>query len=204
MSSEIEEAEVLDLEEAEVPEETPKEEDEQPKEKKQFTPEEQLAIHERQAKKLRKQLGRESDEPKDSPKDKAPKSGELDYGQKAFLVASGVKGPEEIALAVEFMENTGKSLEQVVESKFFNAELKELREGKASADAIPKGSKRTGQSSRDSVDYWLAKGEMPENTPENQELRRKIVAAKYKAATTGSNFSASTTGAITRQSQLKK
>lgn len=181
-----------------------KQEDEKPQEKRKFTPEEQLAIHERYAKKLRKQLGKDTDEPKVEAKEKAPKSGDLDYGQKAFLLAAGIKGEEERNLVTEFMANTGKSLDEIVDSKYFQNELKELRDSKASSDAVPKGSKRSGTSSRDSVDYWLAKGELPENTPENQELRRKVVNARYEKETSGSKFSSSSTGSVTKQSQLRK
>lgn len=194
----------LDLEEADEPkvDDEPKDDD-QPKDKPKLTPEQQIAIFERKANSLRKKHGI-TVEPKADPKKEAPKSGDLDYGQKAYLVASGIKGEEERKLVTEFMENTGKSLEDVVENKFFQAELKELREGKASADAVPKGSKRTGQSSKDSVDYWLAKGEMPENTPENQELRRKIVNERYKRETSTNKFASNMTGNVTRQSQLRK
>jgi len=62
--------------------------------------------------------------------------------------------------------------------------------------------KRSGQSSKDSVDYWLAKGELPPNTPENTKLRRDVVNAKYVQETSGSKFG-SPTGSITRQSQMK-
>ena len=84
------------------------------------------------------------------------------------------------------MKETGKTLEEVLASKYFRAELKELREQKASADAIPDSSKRSGQSPKDSVDYWLAKGEMP---PADQpQLRREYVNAKLKQETSGSKF----------------
>jgi len=191
----------LDLE-LEDSEESTKEE--RPKEKKQFTPEEQLAIHRREIKKLEKQLGKETEEPRVESKEKATKSGELDYGQKAYLFATGIKGSEETKLVQDFMANTGKSLEEVVDSKFFQAELKELRESKASEDAVPKGTRRSTTGSRDSVDYWLAKGELPENTPENQELRRKVVNARIDKETNKSKFASSATGGVTRQSQLRK
>lgn len=210
MSNEI--AEVQDLNLEDVPEEQEEDDqpvvEEKPKEKKQFTPEEQLAIHERQAKKLRKQLGKDSDEPKDTPKEKATKSGDIDYGALAFYNTTSdavkIESEEDIEFLKETMEETGKSQKDILASKWFKSELKERAESRRSADAVPKGTKRSGQSSRDSVDHWLAKGELPENTPENQELRRKVVDAKYKAATSGSNFSSSPSGSVTRQSQLKK
>ena len=108
---------------------------------------------------------------------KVNKSNDLDYGQKAFLVANGVKEADEMKLVKGVMQETGKTLEDVLSSKYFQAELKEMRELKASSNAIPNG-KRSGTASQDSVDYWLAKGELP---PAHEvELRRKVVNARIK------------------------
>lgn len=110
----------------------------------------------------------------------------LDYGQKAFLVANGIKGKEEIDLVKEYLAN-GKELDDVVENKHFQNDLKDLREAKAVKDATPSGSKRSGTSARDSVDYWLAKGELP---PTDQvQLRRDVVNARMKKETSGNKFS---------------
>ncbi len=109
------------------------------------------------------------------------KSGELDYGQKAYLVAKGIEAPDEVELVQKTIKETGKPLDQVIGSKFFQAELKELREARDAEAAIPKGDKgkgRSAQSSRDTVEYWIAKGELP---PKDQvELRRKVVNARIK------------------------
>lgn len=106
------------------------------------------------------------------------KSDELDYSHKAFLVANGIKGSDEIALARKVMKETGKSLDDVIESKFFQAEIKELRDTKTAKNAIPDPSKRAGQSARDSVEYWLGKGELPPR--EQRELRTQVVNARIK------------------------
>lgn len=104
--------------------------------------------------------------------------GDFDYSQKAFLAVNEVKTAKELELAKEFMANTGKSLDDVVTNKYFLQELKELKDLEATALATPSGSKRTGQSAQDSVEYWLAKGEMP---PQGMtELRRAYVNAKMK------------------------
>lgn len=115
----------------------------------------------------------------DSPATAKPSTpGEFDYSQKAFLAVNEVKTAKEVALAKEFMENTGKSLDDVVTNKYFLQELKELKDLEATAVATPSGSKRVGQSAQDSVEYWLAKGEMP---PQGMtELRREYVNAKMK------------------------
>ena len=114
---------------------------------------------------------------KKSPEQKTTKSNDLDYGQKAFLVANGVKEADEMKLVKGVMQETGKNLEDVLSSKYFQAELKEMRDLKASSNAIPNG-KRSGTASQDSVDYWLAKGELP--PAHDVELRRKVVNARIK------------------------
>lgn len=102
------------------------------------------------------------------------KSDELDYGQKAFLVANDIKEQDEIKLVKTIMSETGKNLEQVLESKYFQAELKEMREIKKSADATPSKTNRSNNSAKSDVEYWLAKGELPED----RELRMKVIKAR--------------------------
>jgi hypothetical protein len=109
----------------------------------------------------------------------------FDYAEKAFLKASDIK-PDEYALVEEAMKATGKDLESVLDSKWFQAELKEQREAKVSKDAVPSGTKRSSSSARDTVDYWIAKGELP--PADQRELRTKVVNAKIKAANGGSPF----------------
>lgn len=101
----------------------------------------------------------------------------FDYGQKAFLKSNGIE-KDEYELVKEVMSATGKDLEDVLESKHFQGMLKEQRDVKATKDATPAGSKRSTTSTRDTVEYWIAKGEMP---PASEvELRRKVVNAKIK------------------------
>ena len=116
---------------------------------------------------------------------KAPsKTGDFGLIEKAYLVANGVKGNDEMKLVKEIMSNTGKSLDAVLESKYFTAELNEMREMRKSQDAIPSNSKRSSQSGKDTVDYWLAKGELPED----RELRSKVVKAKWKSSSSVNPF----------------
>ncbi|MFA6897241.1 MAG: hypothetical protein WCQ96_03075 [Patescibacteria group bacterium] len=115
-------------------------------------------------------------ETKTEVKPKSNESGEMDYGQKAFLAANGVKGSDEITLVKDFMQNTGKSLDDVLDSKYFQSELKELRDEKATKAAMPTGKNRSGQVTSDSVEYWLAKGELP--PVDQRELRIKVVNAR--------------------------
>ncbi|NOQ68317.1 hypothetical protein GQ568_02655 [Patescibacteria group bacterium] len=113
---------------------------------------------------------------KSKTKDKEPDdSSKLDYGKKAFLVANGIKGSKELELVQKVASETGKTLEEVLESKYFKADLEEMRELDKTEDATPKGSKRTGQSSgKDTVDYWIKKGDLPTD----RKLRQDVVNAR--------------------------
>ena len=107
---------------------------------------------------------------------KQSKSDTLDWGQKAFLVANGVKGTDEMKLAQDFAKNTGKSLDDIVTNKYFLQELEDFRSVQKTAQAAPKGKGRGSNSSQDTIEYWLAKpfGELPEDF----ELRKKVVAER--------------------------
>lgn len=113
--------------------------------------------------------------PKDTPAGKPSTSNGLDYGEKAFLVANGIKGETETKFVQQVMQETGKNLEQVLESKFFKAELEEMRELAKTAEATPSG-KRSGSSTTDSVEYWMSKP--IEEVP--KEMRTQVVNAKIK------------------------
>lgn len=125
--------------------------------------------------------------PKDDPE---KKSDELDYGQKAFLVANGIKGADEIALVKDVMSGTGKSLDEVVENKHFLAELKDLRDKQATKDATPTGSGRAKQSTADTVDYWINKKDSKGRPvlPEDRKLRQDVVNARIKTDKNKSPF----------------
>lgn len=118
----------------------------------------------------------------------APKKGELDYGQKAYLNSLGHKDAADHGYVQGIMKDTGKSLEDVLASGFVQAELKRLGEERASKAAQPPaGEGRQAPPARDTVDYWLAKGELP---PADQpDLRRKVVNAKIARQKGESQFS---------------
>jgi len=117
------------------------------------------------------------DEKAKQPQDKK----EFDYAEKAFLKANDLQ-KDEYPLVLEAMNSTGKTLDEVLESKYFQSELKEKREEKDSEDAVPRDTKRAGGASKNSVDYWLAKGELP--PPDQIQLRRDVVNARIKAEET--------------------
>lgn len=167
-----EEVEVVTNNEEEQEDSSDNEEDEQPAvEKKQTeTVEAKRARLTRQLQQLDKKHPAEKKESKPS-----QKSDSLDYGEKAFLVANGIKGQAEMDFVQEVMQETGKTLEQVLDSKFFKAELEDRRELARTANATPSG-KRSGSSTTDSVEYWL--GKPIEDVP--KEMRAQVVNARIK------------------------
>lgn len=174
---EVEETEEVDetTEETETdPEVTEEETEEKSKEPKTESPEAKLARLERQAKQLRKKLGvEEKAEPK-----KAKKSDDIDYAQEAYLIAQGIKEADERELVRERMEDTGKSLKEIIESKSFQRDVKELRDERAVKLATPSSSRRSSVSAKDTVDYWKAKIDAGQATlldVSDIKLRRQIV-----------------------------
>jgi len=92
------------------------------------------------------------------------KSGELGYAEEAYLLANDIK-KDEISLAQEVLKKTGMNLRDLIDDDYFKSKLKTFREEKASLEAVPKGTKRSSPSPRDSVDYWAKKpfAEVPED-----------------------------------------
>jgi len=128
----------------------------------------------RQLKQVDKKLGITTE---DKPA-KASKKSDFDYGEKAYLASLGIKGTAEIELAKKLQKQTGLDLDSLVEDTYFQSKLTEFRELKATSNATPTGSKRSNNSSIDSVEYWIAKKELP---PVSEvELRRKVVNARLQ------------------------
>ncbi len=173
--------EVLETEEGE------KEQPEKEVPKRKFTDEEQLAIHQREAKKLSKKLGKDVDEPKPQPKEKA--SSDLDLGTIAYLNSMvGLKGKDEVALAREYIAN-GKTALDLPDNKFFKQDLENLREAKASADAVPKTTKRSSTPQGDDLSVAVAKYRTEGKLPEDRALREKVLDAQLHHEKAGNPFS---------------
>ena len=112
---------------------------------------------------------------------------EFDYGEKAFLNANGIKGVDELKKVKDFQIATGKSLDEVIENKYFLADLKDFRDDNIAKGAMPDGSRGTsGGSAKDGVDYWIKKGEMPPK--DKPDLRKQYVNEKYKREKNVSHF----------------
>lgn len=115
----------------------------------------------------------------ETPAPAADKQKELGYDQRAYLASvHEVKHPEDVTFVQNAMNATGRTLEEVMADTFITDKLKEMGEHRATKEATPAAGDRSGGAAKDSVEYWLAKGELP---PKDQvELRRKVVNAKIK------------------------
>jgi hypothetical protein len=107
----------------------------------------------------------------------APEKKGFDYAEKAYLKSSGINS-EEFNFVKEVMDSTGKDIDSVLSSNWFQKDLQERRQLKTTEAATPSGTKRAGQQTRNDVDYWIAKGELPKDDP---ALARKVVNAKIRA-----------------------
>lgn len=148
-------------------------------EKPKESPEAKLARLKRQTSQLEKKLGVAEPEPK-------AKSNDLDYGQKAFLKSYGVQGSDELQLVREYIEN-GKSLDDIPNNRHFQNDLSELRDARLVKQAVPNGTARSNFNARDSVEYWIAKGEMPPS--DNVQLSRDVLNARLKKEKNTNAFS---------------
>lgn len=142
------------------------------------------AIAQRLRTKLTKATEKKVEAPATDTKE-AKKTG-LDRLDRAILRVEKITAEKEIELVESIMKETGKDVEAVLGSKYFQAELKAFREEQATKDATPSGTKRSAQSARDEVDYWIAKGELPKDNP---ELARKVVNAKLEKIKSRNQFS---------------
>lgn len=127
------------------------------------------------------------EKPKEAPKEKpkveteppkeSSKPNELDYGQLALLRQEGIKGSGEMALFKEIMSETGKGLLDVLDSSYFKSRLTEFREAQESANAIPKGKNRSGQTGITDVDVAIAKYKEDGTLPSDFKTRSAVVKA---------------------------
>lgn len=110
---------------------------------------------------------------------------EFGDADKAYWMANGIKR-NEFDYIKDTLLKTGKTFDELWDSGWFQKELTEKRTEETTNGAIPKGSKRGGESPKDSLEYWIGKDELP---PSDQpELRRQVVNEKIKRQKQGSKF----------------
>lgn len=106
-------------------------------------------------------------------------TGELDWGQKAYLRSEGIESTD-FSFIQEQLEESGLSLDRLLANPYFKATLKERKDQKAAEAALPGNTRSGGDSSKSSAEYWLNRGELPPDTPENRRLRAEVVEARVQ------------------------
>lgn len=126
---------------------------------------------------------------KTSTTDKKESDG-FDYGQLAYLQQNGIESDHQDFVQEE-MESSGLELKDLLKNGYFQSKLKARRDSLAVQEASPQGKTRSSTEAPSSkVDYWLQKGGLPENTPDNFQLRADIVNARIaREKSSKSNFS---------------
>jgi hypothetical protein len=110
----------------------------------------------------------------------------VDLGEKAYLAVNGIKTPDEVAFFSKMKKETGKDAESLLGSTYFQVEFKDFKEKRDSSNATPTASKRSNNSSVDTVEFWLAKDELPPIS--EAELRTKVVNALMKREQSKGSF----------------
>lgn len=89
------------------------------------------------------------------------------------LRVEGINKDSEIDLARKLQKETGLPIDKLLSSKYFKAELEDLRASEANAEASTgiKGDKSNSQNPKSSAAYWIAKGEYP---PRDQVSDNKV------------------------------
>lgn len=142
---------------------------------------------------IRRRLEKDLKQTKTEPPSEAVATQEskgFDYAQKAYLKSSGIEQVD-FDFVKDVMQSTGKSLDEVLDSKYFQAELKERKDTRMTEAATPSGSKRAGISGKDTVDYWLEKiksGQATVKDIPDRKLRIQVVNARYKKDTNDEVF----------------
>jgi hypothetical protein len=110
----------------------------------------------------------------------------LERVQRMELKENGLKDSDEIELVLKKSKELKLDPLVLVSEGLAEGLLERHRKAKQDELATPGTSSRTASSQKDSVDYWIAKGELP--SADKVELRREVVKKKIKASNRSNMF----------------
>lgn len=129
---------------------------------------------------------------KEEPKPEAKKSDGPDYSKalensnKALLNSLGFTNSDDQKYILEQSNRLGIEVTDVVNDGYFKSKLKEASDQREAQSGAPKGKGKAGGSNTSSdVDYWVAKGEAPEDL----ELAEKYFETREKKERMDNMFS---------------
>ncbi len=115
--------------------------------------------------------------------DKSDKA--LEIAQRALLNSSGYKASEQQDYVFEQAEKLKIDVSEIVNDDYHKSKLKAIKDKLEVQGNMPRGGGKGGGGASDSVEYWIAKGELPPD----QELAEKVVEAKKKNESGKKQFS---------------
>jgi hypothetical protein len=117
-----------------------------------------------------------------------PQSDSLDYAEKAYLRTNGIEAIEFDFIQQQMEESGIRDIDKLLNNGYFKSQLEETRTKRVVAQATPDGTRVTSESPKSKPEYWINRGEMPADTPENRSLRREVVNARYNKEKKSSQF----------------
>lgn len=112
------------------------------------------------------------------------KSSEPDYAKLAFLEQRGLTNPDDQKMVQEEAERLKMPLTDILGMEHIKSKLNSAKEQREAENGMPKGRGRGSGKTQQDVDYWLAKGE----TPDDLELANKVIDARMAKEKQGSKF----------------
>ena len=128
---------------------------------------------ESEVKELRDQIKKLTEE---KPELDKPQSNEPDYAKIAYLNSTGVIHPDDQKIVQDEAERLKLPLTDVLQMEHLKLKLDTAKAQREAAGGMPKSRGNAGGKTQADVDYWLAKGE----TPDDLELAEKVIEARMK------------------------
>jgi hypothetical protein len=112
-------------------------------------------------------------------------SNEPDYAKLAFLETKGIAHPDDQKLVQDEALRLKLPLTDILGMEHIKSKLQIAKDQREAQAGMPKGRGSASGKTQNDVDYWLAKGE----TPDDQELGQKVIEARIQKEKQGNKFS---------------
>lgn len=124
-------------------------------------------------------------EAKPEPTAPQPQSNEPDYAKLAFLETKGIAHPDDQKIVQDEASRLKLPLTDVLQMEHIKSRLAAAKDQREAMAGMPKGRGNTTGKTQNDVDYWIAKGE----TPDDLELGNKVIEARISKEKNRQKFS---------------
>lgn len=143
------------------------------------------------AKRLKTKMEKSKSETKGETKVEETKPEEFGLLQKSFLRAAGITHPDDVALAKDLSKKWGVDVDALVDDEDFKLKLERQQTTRSNAEATSniKGSGQGSSQTKNSAEYWIAKGTPPSTADvPDRKVRAKIARAMMDSAKNSKKF----------------